>query len=78
MKSQHNARAMKALAIAGTAGLLAALSACGTIDEGSGGGADDGTIRIAYIQKQGDQQYFIDQADGAKEMATSSASAVCC
>lgn len=29
----------------------------------------DGKIRIAYLQKQGDQQYFVDQADGAKAAA---------
>lgn len=29
----------------------------------------DGVIRIAYLQKQGDQQYFVDQADGAKAAA---------
>lgn len=28
-----------------------------------------GTINIAYLQKQGDQQYFVDQADGAKAEA---------
>lgn len=28
-----------------------------------------GTVRIAYLQKQGDQQYFVDQARGAKEEA---------
>ena len=33
------------------------------------GGAGSGPIRIAYLQKQGDQQYFIDQANGAKEAA---------
>lgn len=26
-------------------------------------------VRIAYLQKQGDQQYFVDQANGAKDMA---------
>ncbi len=34
----------------------------------SQGGAK-GTIEISYLQKQGDQQYFVDQANGAKEMA---------
>ncbi|MCA0295072.1 MAG: substrate-binding domain-containing protein [Actinobacteria bacterium] len=28
-----------------------------------------GTVEISYLQKQGDQQYFVDQANGAKEMA---------
>lgn len=52
--------------------LTMSLAACGTTGEstsGDAGGAGDETIRIAYIQKQGDQQYFIDQADGAKEVA---------
>jgi L-arabinose transport system substrate-binding protein len=29
-----------------------------------------GALRIAYLQKQGDQQYFVDEADGAKSAAT--------
>lgn len=33
------------------------------------GAKKTGTIRIAYLQKQGDQQYFVDQANGAKEQA---------
>jgi L-arabinose transport system substrate-binding protein len=28
-----------------------------------------GTIKIAYLQKQGDQQYFVDEANGAKKEA---------
>ena len=32
-------------------------------------GAKTGTVNIAYLQKQGDQQYFVDQANGAKEEA---------
>lgn len=63
-------RSAPALAITGAIGLSLALSACGTADDGaSGGGGDDDVVRIAYIQKQGDQQYFIDQADGAREAA---------
>lgn len=30
-----------------------------------------GTLKIAYLQKQGDQQYFVDQANGAKTAAQS-------
>ncbi|WP_435747428.1 substrate-binding domain-containing protein [Microbacterium sp. PMB16] len=54
---------------------LAALTACTSGMESSepaGGGdkgASDGPLTIALIQKQGDQQYFIDEADGAKEAA---------
>jgi L-arabinose transport system substrate-binding protein len=31
--------------------------------------ADDSPLTIAYIQKQGDQQYFVDEATGAKDEA---------
>src|ERR1700710_1928837 len=31
--------------------------------------ADDAPVTIAYIQKQGDQQYFVDEAQGAKDEA---------
>lgn len=33
------------------------------------GGGQDGPVTLAYLQKQGDQQYFVDQARGAKEAA---------
>lgn len=77
MRSQHSRRRpLRIIATAGAVGLALSLTACGTIgdagsEEGSGAdaGADGDTIRIAYIQKQGDQQYFIDQADGAKAAA---------
>lgn len=53
---------------------LAALAACSSgmesADPAAGGrGPSDGPLTIALIQKQGDQQYFIDEADGAKEAA---------
>lgn len=35
----------------------------------AGGSKKTGTITIAYLQKQGDQQYFVDEADGAKAEA---------
>jgi L-arabinose transport system substrate-binding protein len=72
MKSQHRlARKTSILAATTILGLTAALTACGSVDDGAeaNDAADDGKIRIAYIQKQGDQQYFIDQADGAAAMA---------
>lgn len=72
MKSQHisSPTVRRFGAALGLIGLAASLTACGTIGDNAGdSGSDDGTIRIAYIQKQGDQQYFIDQADGAKEKA---------
>lgn len=53
---------------------LAALTACSSGMEtaepaAGGGGTSDGPLTIALIQKQGDQQYFIDEANGAKEAA---------
>ncbi|MBD3780152.1 MAG: substrate-binding domain-containing protein [Micrococcales bacterium] len=66
----------RARAAAGTVGLVLALAACssGQAPEGgsapaAGGGSDGGPIEIVYLQKQGDQQYFVDQADGAKAKA---------
>lgn len=51
-----------------------AFAACSSGQESSGGSGGktqkkSGTIQIAYLQKQGDQQYFVDEADGAKAMA---------
>ncbi|NYF16544.1 L-arabinose transport system substrate-binding protein [Microbacterium sp. AK009] len=73
MQSQRKTRrAALGAAAAGVLSLVVALAGCGTVDDTadtSAGGSDDSTIRIAYIQKQGDQQYFIDQAEGAKEAA---------
>src|SRR6266702_2996955 len=53
-----------------------ALGACSSGKTSSnpsqGGGAPvkkSGTITIAYLQKQGDQQYFVDEANGAKKEA---------
>lgn len=57
------------LALSTTVAVAIALTGCAT-----GGGAapeGDDTIRIAFIQKQGDQQYFVDEAEGAKAEAES-------
>ncbi|MET4638359.1 substrate-binding domain-containing protein [Mycetocola sp. 2940] len=64
---------------ASTAAVLAAfavvaLSACTTgMETGSSNepasGPKEGALTIAFLQKQGDQQYFIDEANGAKEAA---------
>ncbi|MGW4897099.1 substrate-binding domain-containing protein [Kitasatospora sp. NPDC004240] len=57
------------------AGLLlpAALSACSTGREETGGSGEvakvDGKISITYLQKQGDQEYFVGEAAGAKAKA---------
>lgn len=65
-------RARRGLAIAAVAVTLVALSACTSGQEaptGGGGSNDDGVITIAFLQKQGDQQYFVDEATGAQEAA---------
>jgi L-arabinose transport system substrate-binding protein len=36
----------------------------------SSGAGTGGAIKIAYLQKQGDEQYFVDEATGAKKEAT--------
>ncbi|MCD2170613.1 MULTISPECIES: substrate-binding domain-containing protein [Microbacterium] len=54
---------------------LAAVTACSSgmetasPDSGAAAGPKDGPLTIAFLQKQGDQQYFIDEANGAKEAA---------
>jgi L-arabinose transport system substrate-binding protein len=67
------------VAVAGTVAVLAlGLTACSSGQEetpaapASGDasqGASAGPLEIAYLQKQGDQQYFVDQATGAKAAA---------
>jgi L-arabinose transport system substrate-binding protein len=63
------------LAAGAVAVALVSLTACTSGMETSGnagaaaGGKSDGTLTIAFLQKQGDQQYFIDEANGAKEAA---------
>jgi L-arabinose transport system substrate-binding protein len=48
-----------------------AIAGCGSSGSGGGGSASGGgkQLKIAYIQKQGDQQYFVDEANGAKQEA---------
>ena len=63
-------RRVLALGIAVTA--IVGLSACSSGMEttaGEAAGPKEGKLTIAYLQKQGDQQYFVDQADGAKAAA---------
>ncbi|UNK70333.1 substrate-binding domain-containing protein [Microbacterium sp. H1-D42] len=77
MKHQHTARGRwRHIATAGVAAIaLVALSACSSGmeepagDDGPAAGPKDGPITIAFLQKQGDQQYFIDEADGGKQAA---------
>ena len=64
-------RKLALVASIAAAGLLA-LSACSSGQEVTAGeqsGPKDGPLTIAFLQKQGDQQYFVDEADGAKAAA---------
>ncbi|MFJ1709843.1 substrate-binding domain-containing protein [Kitasatospora sp. NPDC088346] len=45
------------------------LSACAAEQSPDGIARVKGTISITYLQKQGDQQYFLDEADGARARA---------
>jgi L-arabinose transport system substrate-binding protein len=57
---------------AGATALVIGLGACSSgaePAEGAQGGDAKGPIEIAYLQKQGDQQYFVDEATGAKNAA---------
>ncbi|WP_116410191.1 substrate-binding domain-containing protein [Subtercola boreus] len=53
--------------------LILGTSACTSGQEtapaASAAGPKSGKLTIAYLQKQGDQQYFVDEANGAKEAA---------
>jgi len=61
-------RGAAALAVALLALSVAACSS-GKDDGGSGGGSDTGPIKIYYMQKQADQDYFQGEAAGAKKKA---------
>ena len=70
-KELRGPRKLALIASIAAAGLLA-LSACSSGQEVAAGeqsGPKDGPLTIAFLQKQGDQQYFIDEADGAKAAA---------
>ena len=65
-------RAFVAVGVAAAAALaLAGCSTGKTAATGSGAGAatKSGALTIAYLQKQGDQQYFVDEINGAKAEA---------
>jgi L-arabinose transport system substrate-binding protein len=59
--------------VAAAATLLLVATACTSGAEAGGGtasaGPKSGKLTIAYLQKQGDQQYFVDEANGAKAAA---------
>jgi len=64
-------RRLSAVVAAGA--LALSLAACSSGQEIGGAaaasGPKDGTLKIVYIQKQADQQYFVDEAAGAKAEA---------
>jgi L-arabinose transport system substrate-binding protein len=67
-------RASGVLVLASAAVVMLSLSGCtsGAASTSSGpaaGGKTSGHITVAYMQKQGDQQYFIDEANGATQAA---------
>ncbi|WP_371614725.1 substrate-binding domain-containing protein [Streptomyces sp. NBC_00454] len=78
MSTQSNpARSRRTAALTGVLALALTVAACSSgkpSGEGDGGGAGDGgtvsgQISIAYLQKQGDQEYFVSEAAGAKKKA---------
>lgn len=72
MQATRRRVAALGLGVALVAGAVAGCSsgkASSTTGNGKAGSKKTGTITIAYLQKQGDQQYFVDEANGAKAMA---------
>jgi L-arabinose transport system substrate-binding protein len=71
----HTARVRLAAVGLGAITLAGALASCSNGKASSnnasnaGGSKKTGTITVAYLQKQGDQQYFVDEANGAKREA---------
>lgn len=66
-------RAAVALTLVLSAGALGACSSGMTTSSPNDAGqpTKSGPLTIAYLQKQGDQQYFVDEANGAKQQAAS-------
>lgn len=72
MQSSSRRAAALGLALAMACGVLAGCSSGKSSSNPNRSGAPakkTGTITIAYLQKQGDQQYFVDEANGAKAEA---------
>lgn len=74
MKRVMNRRTRGALVVAVSAAMLLSVSACSSGQEVASGPAEaagpkSGELTIAFLQKQGDQQYFVDEATGAKAAA---------
>jgi L-arabinose transport system substrate-binding protein len=71
--TRKKGRLMAAVAVTCSVAMAAGLSACGSSNSSgssSGSGSTKKPLKIAYIQKQGDQQYFVDEANGAKQQAS--------
>jgi L-arabinose transport system substrate-binding protein len=68
---QLSSRRVAAMALALSTGLLGACSSGATTasSDDAGHATKSGPLTIAYLQKQGDQQYFVDEANGAKKQA---------
>lgn len=60
-----------ALVAACSSGQSSSNSGNGGSGSGSSGGTKSGALQIAYLQKQADQQYFVDELNGAKSEAKS-------
>lgn len=68
--SRHRAAALLlALAAASAAAGCSTGKSSASSSTAAAGSKKTGTITIAYLQKQGDQQYFVDEANGAKQEA---------
>lgn len=70
---------VKKIFAAGISALLSiSLAGCGVVNTGQSSGTGTtgakktGKLELVYLQKQGDQQYFVDEADGAKAQAKKS------
>ncbi|WP_330328615.1 substrate-binding domain-containing protein [Streptomyces sp. NBC_00536] len=62
----------RAAALSGVLALALTLGACSSGKPSGGGGGKgpaDGPLSIAYLQKQGDQEYFVSEAAGAQRKA---------
>jgi L-arabinose transport system substrate-binding protein len=60
---------MKSMTGLAAAGCVASILAAGAFAPPRAQAASDKPLTIAYIQKQGDQQYFVDEAQGARDEA---------
>ncbi len=58
-----------AITLAGALASCSSGGASGNSASTGGGSKKTDTITVAYLQKQGDQQYFVDEANGAKREA---------